>query len=62
MAFAGIGDVSGDYQSFRLKSMKPSIGIGARFMLDPEELLNVRADFARGRDTEGVYFNAKEAF
>jgi outer membrane protein assembly factor BamA len=62
VGFAGIGDVSGDYNGFKLKYVKPSFGLGARFMLDVQELLNVRADFARGRDTEGVYFNAKEAF
>ena len=62
VAFAGLGDVSGDYQSFMLKRVKPTYGLGLRFMLDPDELLNVRADFANGRDTKGVYFNAKEAF
>ena len=62
VAFAGIGDVSGDYNGFKLKNVKPSFGLGVRFMLDVQELLNVRADFARGRNTEGVYFNAKEAF
>ncbi len=62
VAFAGAGDVSGNFQGFMLKSVKPSFGLGMRFMLDPTELLNVRADFAYGRDTQGVYFNAKEAF
>jgi outer membrane protein assembly factor BamA len=62
VGFFGLGDVSGDFQGFRLKSVKPSFGLGVRFMLDTNELLNVRADFARGRDTDGIYFNAKEAF
>jgi outer membrane protein assembly factor BamA len=62
VAFAGIGDVSGDLAGFRLNNVKPSFGFGMRFMLDTDELLNVRADFAYGRDTKGVYFNAKEAF
>jgi len=62
VAFAGAGDVSGDFSGFRLKNVKPSYGLGIRFMLDTDELLNVRADFARGRDTKGLYFNAKEAF
>ncbi len=62
VAFAGAGDVSGDFHGLRLKYIKPSFGVGMRFMLDVEELLNVRADFAWGRGTNGVYFNAKEAF
>jgi len=62
VAFGGVGEVGGNFQSFRLRSVKPSWGLGARFMLDVQELLNVRADFARGRDTDGMYFNAKEAF
>jgi hypothetical protein len=62
VAFAGAGDVSGDFPGFRLADIKPSFGLGVRFMLDTDELLNVRADFARGRDTDGLYFNAKEAF
>jgi hypothetical protein len=62
VAFVGAGDVSGEFSGFRLKDTKPSFGLGIRFMLDTKELLNVRADFARGRDTDGLYFNAKEAF
>jgi outer membrane protein assembly factor BamA len=62
VAFAGVGDVSGDFAGFKLKEIKPSYGLGVRYMLDTQELLNVRADFAWGRDTNGMYFNAKEAF
>jgi outer membrane protein assembly factor BamA len=62
VAFAGAGDVAGSLGGFRLDRIKPSFGLGMRFMLDPVELLNVRADFAYGRDTQGMYFNAKEAF
>jgi outer membrane translocation and assembly module TamA len=60
--FAGAGDVSGSFSGFRLKEVKPSVGFGIRFMLDIQELLNVRADFAYGKGMKGVYFNAKEAF
>jgi outer membrane protein assembly factor BamA len=62
VGWAGLGDVSGDFSSFQLKGAKPSFGFGIRFALDPEQIVNVRADFAYGRDTRGVYFNAKEAF
>ncbi len=62
VAFLGAGDVAGQFPDLKMKNLKPSYGVGLRFMLDVKELLNVRADFARGRDTKGVYFNAKEAF
>ena len=62
VGWVGLGDVAGNLNSLKLTSAKPSYGIGIRFALDPDQILNMRADFARGRDTKGVYFNAKEAF
>lgn len=62
VGWAGMGDVAGTVGSFRLDSFKPTYGLGVRFALDPREALNVRADFAYGKDTNGMYFNAKEAF
>lgn len=62
VGWAGMGDVAGSLDAFRLDNMKPTAGFGVRFALDPEEVLNVRADFAYGRNTNGMYFNAKEAF
>lgn len=62
VGWAGIGDVSGDIPGFRLKDGKPTFGVGVRFALDPVEVVNVRADFGYGKDTHGIYFNAKEAF
>jgi len=62
VGWLGAGDVAASLSDFGLKQIKPTFGIGVRFALDPEELLNMRADFARGRDSQGIYFNAKEAF
>ncbi len=62
VGWAGIGDVAGTLDNFRLNSFKPTVGVGVRFALDPAEVLNVRADFAYGKNTNGMYFNAKEAF
>jgi hypothetical protein len=62
VGWIGTGDVSAGLSSFKLAQFKPSFGLGVRFALDPQEILNVRADFARGRETKGMYFNAKEAF
>ena len=62
VGWLGIGDVAGEASGFRLKDGKPTLGIGIRFAIDPEEVVNVRADFGYGKDTNGIYFNAKEAF
>lgn len=62
VGWLGGGDVAGSLSDFRVKLIKPTFGVGVRFALDPDELLNMRADFARGRNSNGVYFNAKEAF
>jgi outer membrane protein assembly factor BamA len=62
VGWVGIGDVAGEISGFRMKNGKPTFGLGIRFALDPEEVVNVRADFGYGRDTQGIYFNAKEAF
>jgi hypothetical protein len=62
VGWVGLGDVAAGWDEFKLTQAKPSFGIGVRFALDPEQILNVRADFAYGKNTKGVYFNAKEAF
>ncbi len=62
VGWVGMGDVGATVDNFRLDGLKPTGGIGVRFALDPEDVLNVRADFAYGKNTNGMYFNAKEAF
>lgn len=62
VGWIGTGDVAESVSRFRLDMFKPTVGLGVRFALDPDEGLNVRADFAYGRDSKGMYFNAKEAF
>jgi hypothetical protein len=62
-AFAGVGDVADDIDSFRLKEFKYSLGFGARFMFDTRERINVRLDFgfAKGGNA-GFYAMVVEAF
>lgn len=62
VAFAGMGDVASSIGAFTISTIKPSFGLGIRFALLPDEGLNVRMDVAYGRNTNGLYFNAKEAF
>jgi hypothetical protein len=51
-AFGGIGEVvPGGKEIFRINNFLPSIGGGPRFQLSPKYHVNLRADFARGKDS-----------
>lgn len=62
VAFAGLGDVSPQLSTFRLNELKYSLGAGLRYAVLPEENLNIRFDFAIGKDTQNFYINISEAF
>jgi len=62
VAFAGVGDVADSYSKYRLRDVKTSLGFGLRYLFDPKERINIRADFGFGRNTSGVYFAIEEAF
>lgn len=62
VAFAGFGDITNNTKNFKLKNLRPSIGLGLRFLLDREENLNIRLDWGSGRDTNNLYLNIAEAF
>lgn len=56
--FAGLGVLGS--QRFKLEGPLPQYGVGYRFELQPRA--NVRVDFARGKESNAVYFNFQEAF
>jgi len=60
--FAGAGDVSSKVNNFRWRDLKTSIGFGFRYLLAPEEKLNLRFDFGFTKETSGFYINFAEAF
>jgi len=62
IAFISTGDVADKIRDFRLKTFKVSYGFGLRFVFDEEERINIRVDYGRGKDTDGIYFNIEEAF
>lgn len=62
VAFAGVGDVANRFQDFNFPDIKYSLGAGLRYLLLPEENLNIRLDFAIGKDTQNFYINISEAF
>ena len=60
--FAGSGDVADAMSRFRAREVKTSAGFGLRYMLIPEEKMNLRFDLGFGKNTSGFYVTITEAF
>jgi len=62
-AFGGLGEVvPGGNQPFRKSNFLPSGGAGARFELSNKYHVNLRADFAKGKDSHTWSIGVGEAF
>jgi outer membrane translocation and assembly module TamA len=61
-AFAGAGDVFNNFQDLSLSRLKYSAGLGLRLLVNPKERVNIRLDYARGREGGYFYFSVSEAF
>jgi hypothetical protein len=63
VGFGGIGEVvPGGSQAFRINNFLPAGGGGVRFQLSKAYRVNLRADFARGKDTWTWSMGVGEAF
>ncbi|WP_010135270.1 BamA/TamA family outer membrane protein [Ochrovirga pacifica] len=62
VAFAGVGDVTQEVKDFKFKNLRPTFGVGLRFLLDREERLNARLDWGFGENTNNLYLNIAESF
>lgn len=62
VAFAGLGGVASTLDDFKMKNVRPSVGLGIRFLVDPEENLNLRLDFGLGQEKFSYYLKIAEAF
>jgi len=61
--FAGLGEVvPGETQILRSNNLLPSVGGGPRFVMSPKYHLNLRADFARGKNSWTWSMGVGEAF
>ena len=63
VGFGGLGEVvSGGNQPFRTKNFLPSAGGGVRFELSKQYHVNLRVDFAQGKDSHTWSVGVGEAF
>lgn len=62
VGFAGVGDVFGSSTDIRLSNLKHSVGSGLRLLVNPAERLNIRFDYALGKEGGYFYFSVGEAF
>jgi len=60
--FAGVGDIFNKASDLRFKTLKYSVGTGLRFVINPAERLNIRFDYAYGREGGQYYISVAEAF
>jgi outer membrane protein assembly factor BamA len=62
VAFGGLGEVAPNISSFRADDILPSGGVGPRFSLSTKYHLNLRADFAWGKNGHTFSMGMGEAF
>lgn len=62
VSFVGIGEVFNKVSDIRGNTLKYSIGSGLRFAVNPAERLNIRFDYAIGREGGYFYFAVAESF
>ena len=60
--FGGAGDISPTIDQFGLNGLKPTVGGGLRILVDKAENINLRLDFAYGKESSGFYVSFGEAF
>ena len=62
VGFTSFGTVTDKISNIESKYIRPSGGVGLRFMLVPKDKLNLRIDYGIGRNTSGFYLTVNESF
>lgn len=62
VGFAGIATAVPDLQNTSGAPFLPGAGLGIRYMMIPDQRINVGFDFAVGKDDWGLYFRIGESF
>ncbi len=60
--FLGAGDVFHYVSDLSVSNIKPSYGFGLRIRVDKENNVNLRFDYALGKNSSGFYVAFGEAF
>lgn len=60
-AFGSLGQIS-DKLTIQTDALRLAGGMGLRFRFNDQENINLRLDYARGKNTSGVYVTVSEAF
>lgn len=61
-AFAGVGGIAPSLGAIGDSKILPAIGAGLRWQVSKETPINLRIDYARGKDSEALYISVGEAF
>ncbi len=62
VAFAGAGEVVPDFAALNWNDALPGGGVGLRFTVARRNHVNLRADYAWGKDSSALYLSVVEAF
>jgi outer membrane protein assembly factor BamA len=60
--FAGIGQVAETFGDFSTDNIRPSVGVGVRWVASEAHGLRLSMDYARGEDDSAFYFYIGESF
>ena len=62
VVFGGLGEVASTPLGWSLSNVRYNYGAGLRFLLDPVQGINIRADYGFGYKSKGFYLTIGEAF
>jgi len=60
--FAGVGGIADGIDRLGNSTVLPSAGMGLRFRASEQTGINLRLDFAIGKDSNAIYFGVGEVF
>ncbi|HEY0743374.1 MAG TPA: hypothetical protein VGD40_18025, partial [Chryseosolibacter sp.] len=60
--WAGLATLSDEWYSPFKYAVKPNAGLGLRVRINQTDKLNVRADYGFGKNQQGLYLDASEAY
>jgi outer membrane translocation and assembly module TamA len=61
-AFAGVGGVARSFGDLGNNKVLPAAGIGVRWQASKTTPINLRIDYAAGKDSQALHISAGEAF